>query len=140
MVDPSELQFNPAINTGLRVQSSTNPAAGPAPSGEASFTQTLAKARGLEFSNHAQKRLQSREIQLDDERVNRLADAVDNVEKSGGKLSMVLVDDLAFIVNVRDRKVVTALDTKTQGRGVYNQIDSVAFAQQTSPSTIKKTA
>lgn len=139
MLDPAELQFNPIFNEML-AQSGGNRAVGPAPDGDASFAQTLAKARGLEFSNHAQKRLQSRDIQMDDERVNRLADAVDNVEKSGGKLSMVLMDDLAFIVNVRDRKVVTALDTKSQGRGVYSQIDSVAFAQQSSSSTIKKSA
>ena len=39
-----------------------------------------------------------------------------------------MVDDMAFIVNVRDRLVVTALDSKNRGEGVFTQIDSVVFA------------
>ncbi len=96
--------------------------------GGVDFAQTLAEAQGIHFSNHAQKRLQKRDIQMDGERVNRLADAVDKVEKRGSKSSLVLMDDLAFIVNVQDRLVVTAMDTKERGEGVYNQIDSVVFA------------
>lgn len=99
-----------------------DPAAGP------SFAETFSQVQGIQFSNHAQKRLQTRDIQLNDQDVNRLADAVDKVEKRGGKSSLVLVDDLAFIVNVRERLVVTAMDSKERGEGVFNQIDSVVFA------------
>lgn len=101
---------------------STDQAGGP------SFADTFAQVQGIQFSNHAQKRLQTRDIQLNDQDVNRLADAVDKVEKRGGKSSLVLVDDLAFIVNVRERLVVTAMDSKERGEGVFNQIDSVVFA------------
>ena len=96
--------------------------------GGINFTQALNEAQGLHFSNHAQKRLEKRDIQLSDESVSRLADAVDKVEKRGGKSSLILMDDLAFIVNVHDRVIVTALNTKEQGEGVYSQIDSVVFA------------
>jgi len=54
--------------------------------------------------------------------------AVDKAEKRGGKESLVMVDDMAFIVNVKDRVVVTALDSKNRGEGVFTQIDSVVFA------------
>ncbi len=104
------------------------PGQGSDPSNGIDFAQTLAEAQGIHFSNHAQKRLQKRDIQLSDDSVNRLADAVNKVEKRGGKSSLVLVDDLAFIVNVQQRMVVTAMDTKERGEGVYNQIDSVVFA------------
>jgi len=50
------------------------------------------------------------------------------VEKRGGKESLVLMDDLAFIVNVRQRLVVTALDARERGEGVFTQIDSVVLA------------
>jgi flagellar operon protein len=82
----------------------------------------------IRFSNHAQKRLQSREISLSDEGLARLAQAVEKVEKRGGKESLVLMDDLAFIVNVRQRLVVTALDARERGEGVFTQIDSVVLA------------
>lgn len=93
-----------------------------------SFEVTLAQTQNLRFSNHAQKRLEARNINLSDDGINRLSNAVDKAEKRGGKDSLVMVDDMAFIVNVRDRLVVTALDTKNRGEGVFTQIDSVVFA------------
>jgi flagellar operon protein len=93
-----------------------------------SFADTLAQTQEVRFSNHAQKRLESRDIQLSEENVTRLSDAIDKAEKRGGKNSLVLVDDLAFIVNVRDRLVVTAMNAGQRGEGVFTQIDSVVFA------------
>ncbi len=93
-----------------------------------SFAETLSQAQNLRFSNHAQKRLEARNINLTDDGINRLSNAIDKAEKRGGKESLVMVDDLAFIVNVRDRMVVTALDSKNRGEGVFTQIDSVVFA------------
>jgi flagellar operon protein len=100
----------------------------PAVSGT-SFTETLSKAQDIRFSNHAQKRMESRDIELSPENANRLSDAIDKAVKRGGKSSLVMVDDLAFIVNVRDRMVVTALDANHRGEGVFTQIDSVVFAE-----------
>jgi flagellar operon protein len=94
-----------------------------------SFADTLSQAQQLRFSNHAQKRLQDRDIALTDSSVNRLAQAVERAEAKGGKSSLVLVDDLAFIVNVRERMVVTAMDAKSQREGVFTQIDTVVFAE-----------
>lgn len=93
-----------------------------------SFADALSQTQNLRFSNHAQKRLEARNINLTDDGMNRLANAVDKAEKRGGKESLVMVDDMAFIVNVRDRLVVTALDSKNRGEGVFTQIDSVVFA------------
>jgi flagellar operon protein len=97
--------------------------------GEVSFKETLAQVQDVRFSNHAQKRLQSRQINLDADDVSRLADAVDRVEKRGSQTSLVLMDDLAFLVNVPERLVVTAVDTNNHGEGVFTQIDSVVLAE-----------
>lgn len=95
---------------------------------ETSFAETLSQTQNVRFSNHAQKRLEARNINLTDDGINRLSNAVDKAEKRGGKESLVMVDDMAFIVNVRERLVVTALDSKNRGEGVFTQIDSVVFA------------
>jgi flagellar operon protein len=101
-----------------------------------SFAQELAHAQdgqgaqGLRFSNHAQKRLQTREISLSDDGLARLASAVEKAEKRGGRESLVLMDELAFIVNVPDRLVVTAIDPRSRGEGVFTQIDSVVIADK----------
>ncbi len=97
--------------------------------GEVSFNEILAQVQDVRFSNHAQKRLQSRQINLDADDVSRLADAVDRVEKRGSQTSLVLMDDLAFLVNVPERLVVTAVDTNSHGEGVFTQIDSVVLAE-----------
>jgi len=73
-----------------------------------------------------------------------LSDAVEKAEKRGGRESLVLVDDLAFIVNVQERLVVTAMDRNKGGDGVFTQIDSVVIADKsignnnTQDSTTKK--
>lgn len=103
------------------------PAAGP------TFAETLNQAQnaqGLRFSNHAQKRLQTREISLTDDGLARLSSAVDKAEKRGGRESLVLMDEMAFIVNIRERLVVTAMDARSRGEGVFTQIDSVVLADK----------
>jgi flagellar operon protein len=93
-----------------------------------SFLETLKNVQRVRFSNHAQNRIQSREIDMNNDNVNRLSDAIDKAEKRGGKSSLVMVDDLAFIVNVPSRTVITALDKDQRGEGVFTHIDSVVFA------------
>lgn len=92
-----------------------------------SFAETL--QQNIRFSNHAQKRLEKRNISLSDDGISRLTQAVEKAEKRGGRESLVLVDDMAFIVNVQERLVVTALDRNKAGDGVFTQIDSVVFAE-----------
>jgi len=101
-----------------------------------SFSEILDQVQGgLKFSNHAQKRLEYRQINLTDDGLQRLAQAVDKAEKKGGKESLVLVDDLAFIVNIKERTVITALDSQSRGQGVFTQIDSVVFADPSDSKT-----
>jgi flagellar operon protein len=127
MADPFRVQLGTA--QGISPKPAQTTAAPKQAVGGASFTETLSRAQEVRFSNHAQKRMESRDIELSPENVNRLSDAIDKAEKRGGKSSLVMVDDLAFIVNVRDRMVVTALDANHRGEGVFTQIDSVVFAE-----------
>lgn len=127
MADPFQVQLG-RVN-GVGAQPVTQQASSSVTSAqEISFLETLENVQRVRFSNHAQNRLQSREISLNDENVNRLSDAIDKAEKRGGKSSLVVVDDLAFIVNVQNRTVITALDKNQRGEGVFTQIDSVVFA------------
>jgi flagellar operon protein len=129
MSDPFAVQLGRINGVGpepVKPASAVKPVQGP------SFTETLGNVQGVRFSTHAQNRLQSRQISLNSENVNRLSDAIDKAEKRGGKSSLVMVDDLAFIVNVQSRTVVTALDKNQRGEGVFTQIDSVVFADPAS--------
>ncbi len=127
MNDPirrSTNQLLPHNDPGIKTQKSSQ---------QNGFVETLnqkTQEQAIRFSNHAQKRIQSREIQLSDDGLARLAQAVEKVEKRGGKESLVLMDDLAFIVNVKQRLVVTAIDSNERSEGVFTQIDSVVLADK----------
>ena len=117
--------------TGL-TRAAAQPAAAnavqPAATGAPAFAAVLDAARQVKFTNHAQKRLDTRNIAMDPARTEQLAAAVDRAAARGGKESLVLMDDLAFIVNVADRLVITALDDPTHREGVFTNIDSVVLA------------
>ena len=126
MSDPFHVQLG-RVN-GVGAQPVTPQASTVTTTEGVSFLETLENVQRVRFSNHAQSRMQSREINLNSDNVNRLSDAIDKAEKRGGKSSLVMVDDLAFIVNVQSRTVVTALGKDQRGEGVFTQIDSVVFA------------
>jgi flagellar operon protein len=134
MSDPIRIQPNSGVKSA---PTTGQPAARPA--SNSTFAQTLEQVQNVKFSNHAQKRLDARNINLSDDGLQRLNAAVDKADKRGGRESLVLVDDMAFIVNIKDRMVITALDAQSRGEGVFTQIDSVVFAdpgssQSTNPA------
>ncbi len=131
MTEPFSVQLGRVNGIGAQPVAQQSTAAATEQS-TASFLETLESVQRVKFSNHAQSRMQSRDISLNSENVNRLSDAIDKAEKRGGKSSLVVVDDLAFIVNVQNRMVITALDKNQRGEGVFTQIDSVVFADPAS--------
>ena len=92
---------------------------------DAIFKEELEKVK---FSNHALKRLESRNIQLSDVELNKIQDAVQKAESKGSKDSLVMMDKTAFIVNIPNKTVVTAIDVANSSENVFTNIDSVVFA------------
>jgi len=78
----------------------------------------------LKLSGHAQTRLQSRDIELDGAAWKRVLDGVDKAEAKGAKESLVLVDDVALVVSVKNRTVITAVDRQHLKENVFTNIDS----------------
>ncbi|MFD3260928.1 TIGR02530 family flagellar biosynthesis protein [Paenibacillus lentus] len=90
---------------------------------DASFEEML-QNRLLHFSNHAVKRLEQRGIQLRPEQLHQIESAIDNAAAKGAKDSLILMKDMALIVNVHNRTVVTAMDGNSMKDNVFTQIDS----------------
>ena len=88
----------------------------------------LEDATGMRVSNHMEKRLQSRQIELTPDDVQRLATAVEKAEDRGSRESVVLMDDLAFVVSLRNKTLVTAVDAASRKENVFTNIDSVVIA------------
>jgi flagellar operon protein len=125
MTDPIRLNSTPNVNQVQPTQQAQKTAA----TENSSFADYLNEAdQKVKFSNHAQKRLEVRSIELDKGSIDRLSTAVDKAQAHGAKESLILMDDLAFIVNVPDRTVVTTVDMNRRKEGVFTQIDTVVFA------------
>ena len=84
-------------------------------------------ARQIKFSQHALERLRSRGITLSESDLGNLAGAVDSVAKKGGKDSLIMQGDTAFVVSVANRTVITAMDRKSMAGSVITNIDSAAI-------------
>ena len=82
----------------------------------------------LNFSRHARKRIEQRGLPLDQGRVQRLEQAVDRAREKGSRDSLILIDELALVVNIRSQTVVTAMEQLGDGEQVFTNIDSVVIA------------
>lgn len=81
----------------------------------------------ITFSSHASKRLESRNIQITETEMTKLKDAVDKAEQKGARDSLVMMDNKAFIINIPNRTVVTAMPIGKGEENVFTNIDSVVI-------------
>lgn len=82
----------------------------------------------LKFSAHALDRIQNRGIKMMKEDVQKLNEAVEKASKKGSKEALVLMGENAFIVSVKNKTVITAVDKSALKENVFTNIDSTVFA------------
>jgi flagellar operon protein len=78
----------------------------------------------LKVSGHAQTRLQSRNINLSQDDWNRVMNGVNKAAAKGAKESLVMIDNTALVVSVKNRTVITAVDKDNLKDNVFTNIDS----------------
>jgi len=81
----------------------------------------------LKFSKHASLRLEERNISLTEEQNERLLSGVKKANEKGIQESLVMLDSLAFIVNVPNKTVVTAMDQRETDNNVFTNIDGAVI-------------
>lgn len=87
-----------------------------------------AKGATLKFSKHASNRLADRNIELTVDQMERLAEGAQKAGVKGIRDSLVMVDNLAFIVNVPNGTVVTAMDQNQADENIFTNIDGAVIA------------
>ena len=87
----------------------------------------LKAATRVEFSAHALTRLQERNVTLSPHNRQRLDHAVQLAERKGSVNTLVLMDDTAYIVSVKNKKVITAITRDAAVENVFTQIDSATI-------------
>ncbi len=81
----------------------------------------------LKFSKHAMGRLADRNIELSDSQLERLEVGTKKAEQKGIRDSLVIVDQLAFIVNVPNQTVVTAMDSTETNDNIFTNINGAVI-------------
>ncbi len=95
------------------------------------FDQLLQKAQQqsqVKFSRHALSRMESRGIDFNQSQLERLQQAVAQVGAKGGRDSLVILDDTALVVSIKNDTVVTVVDREQLKNNVFTQIDSAVIA------------
>lgn len=88
--------------------------------------QSIKQERELKFSRHAAERMASRKIDLTGEQKERLENAVVRADAKGIRESLVMLDDMAFIVNVPNHTVITAVSELDAA--VFTNIDGAVIS------------
>jgi len=94
------------------------------------FTQVLAKQlNNVQFSQHALGRLQARNIKLGSVELTKLNNAIDKAAQKGAKESVVFMNNnnLALVVSVKNKTVITAMDGASIKDNIFTNIDSAVM-------------
>ncbi|MGD9201117.1 MAG: TIGR02530 family flagellar biosynthesis protein [Chitinispirillia bacterium] len=93
------------------------------------FAQMLREKDGdLKFSAHARSRIKSRNIPMTNDIMSKLDKAVAGAEKKGSNETLVLLKDMAFIVNIPNKTIITAMEGKSIRDNIFTNIDSTVIA------------
>ncbi len=79
----------------------------------------------LKFSKHANERLASRNIDLTDDQYRRLETGARKANEKGIKESLVMVDNLAFVVSIKNNTVITAVNEGEER--IFTNIDGAVI-------------
>ncbi|MFO7578181.1 MAG: TIGR02530 family flagellar biosynthesis protein [Pelovirga sp.] len=105
---------------------------GPSPKAGGISFDTLLRSRieqtGVKFSRHAAERMHSRGIQFNPQQLERLQHAMDQVSSKGGRESLIMLDDTALVVSVRNDTVVTVVGKDQLQNNIFTNIDSAVIA------------
>ena len=85
--------------------------------------QNVSGTQDLKFS----VRLENRGIELTDAQLERLNGGARKAGQKGIRDSLVIVDDLAFIVNVPNKTVVTAMNSRETEENVFTNINGAVI-------------
>lgn len=86
-----------------------------------------AEEETLKFSKHAGARLADRQIHLTAEQLDRLEKGTKKADEKGIQESLMIMDNLSFIVNIKHRTVITAMDHSGSEENVYTNIDGAVI-------------
>lgn len=97
--------------------------------GQQSFEEVLDKIgqKELKFSKHAMERMKSRNIELTQQDLDKISEAVDKADDKGIKEALILMNDKVFIASVKSKTIITAAAEKQLKDSVFTHIDGAVI-------------
>jgi flagellar operon protein len=93
-------------------------------SGQSALRGENSPSQSIRFSHHAIERMQARGIVFSPEYLGKIESAVERAAGKGAKETLILTDDSAMIVSVKNNTVVTVMDRNSLKDNVFTNIDS----------------
>jgi len=91
------------------------------------FSKELARIQDVNFSDHARKRLFSRGIEMSNDKLSQLSEAIDKAAGKGSKNTLILDTDAAYVASVPNRTIISAFSRNNLQEGVFTSIDSAVI-------------
>lgn len=82
------------------------------------------KQSELKFSAHAVDRMRMRGVMYTPDQLQKIEGAVNKAEAKGSKETLVLTDNSALVVSVKNKTVITVMDKSALKDNVFTNIDS----------------
>lgn len=117
--------INPNLVNKVKKSESTNNKANIEGKSFKEILQNKSTNENIMFSKHASMRLNDRNLSLSNSQIKRVENGIKKAEEKGIKDSLVLVDNIALLVNVKNKTVVTAIDNNSEK--VYTNIDGAVI-------------
>lgn len=89
--------------------------------------QKLQQKQEVKFSKHANMRLEARNIELSTEQIKKIENGINKAEEKGIKETLMLVDNIALVINIENKTVLTALDKQETKSHVFTNIDGAVL-------------
>ena len=93
----------------------------------AKSTQQQPQALGVEFSKHAISRAQERGIEVTPDLMDQLAGSVIRAQAKGATNILEMDTEKAFIINVPNARVITAITQEEMKQNIFTNIDGAVF-------------
>lgn len=92
---------------------------------QADFQSILQKKLNeITISKHAKERIENRGIEIDSITMYQLNEAMDKLSEKGSKDSLILLNQVAYIVNPQQKVIITCVDKEHMQENIFSGIDS----------------
>ncbi|WP_246637654.1 TIGR02530 family flagellar biosynthesis protein [Crassaminicella profunda] len=94
-----------------------------------SFAQVLnnISSEDVKFSKHAKERLESRDITINHQDMNKINEALNKAKQKGIKETLILMNNKAFVASVKSKTIITVATDEQLKENIFTNIDGAVI-------------